>query len=206
MNSISRHGALLLAVPALLLTGCGENGAASSPTVTVTETVSATSTPSTSSTPAAATGKLSPRGALMKQSGEMAGLGAPNGDSLIEFTVQSIEADPVCTGRDPRAPENGTFVALDVDLEVFPGAEENYVDGNLVNPNSFRFIGTDGATFGGDVATASTYTCLPPESLLNTQVGDGERTSGTILLDLPEDSGTLLLEDEMSGNKWEWNF
>ncbi|MBU8650801.1 hypothetical protein KM867_09170 [Micrococcus luteus] len=142
----------------------------------------------------------------MKQPGEKAGMGGPNGGDLIEFTVKSIAVDPSCTGREPRAPENGTFVALDMDLEVFPGAAEYYVDGNLVNPNAFRFIGTDGTTFGGDLATAPTYTCLPPESLLNTQVGDGERASGTILLDLPENSGTLLLEDEMSGNKWEWNF
>ena len=206
MNRTSRNGALLLAVSALLLTGCGQNGAASSPTVTVTETVSASPTSSASATPAAATGSSSPRGALVKQPGETAGLTTPAGDSLIEFTVKSIEADPSCTGRDPGVPETGSFVALDVDLEVFPGAAENYVDGNLLNPNAFRFIGTDGETFGGDVATAPTFTCLPPEALLNTQVADGERTSGTILLDLPEDSGILLLEDEMSGNKWEWSF
>lgn len=211
----------LLGSGAALLTGCAADGGTSSPTVTVTQTVTAspeaaaspaaeTATPSAapaSPTPvSAAEGSISPRGALVKQPGEMAGLTTPAGDSLIEFTVNSIEANPTCTGRDPGAPENGTFVALDVDLEVFAGAAENYVDGNILNPNAFRFIGTDGDTFGGDVATAPTYTCLPTESLLNTQVGDGERTSGTILLDLPEDSGILLLEDEMSGNKWEWSF
>ncbi|CAM3894702.1 hypothetical protein MIFL109517_09910 [Micrococcus flavus] len=140
----------------------------------------------------------------MKQPGEMAGLTTPDGESLIEFTINDISTEVTCTEPDPTAPENGSLVALEAELEVFPGADDQYVDGEILNGGRFRFIGEDGETFSGDLATLATYSCIPIADLLKTDIGEGEKSSGVILLDVPAESGVLLLEEPMSGNKWEW--
>lgn len=209
----------LLGSGAALLTGCAADGGTSSPTVTVTQTVTAspeaaaspaaeTATPSAapaSPTPvSAAEGSFSPRGALVKKPGEMAGLTTPDGESIVEFTINDISTEVTCTEPDPTAPENGSLVALEAELEVFPGADDQYVDGEILNGGRFRFIGEDGETFSGDLSTLATYSCIPIADLLKTDIGEGEKSSGVILLDVPTESGVLLLEEPMSGNKWEW--
>lgn len=203
---------------AALLTGCAADGGTSAPTVTVTQTVTAapegaapsseppasTTAPGSSAAAGTAEGSLSPRGALVKKPGELAGLTTPDGESLIEFTISDISTEVTCTEPDPTAPENGSLVALEAELEVFPGADDQYVDGEILNGGRFRFIGEDGETFSGDLSTLATYSCIPIADLLKTDIGEGEKSSGVILLDVPAESGVLLLEEPMSGNKWEW--
>lgn len=202
----------LLGSGAALLTGCAADGGTSSPTVTVTQTVTASPEAATSpaeepaapTTATAAEGSISTRGALVKKPGEMAGLTTPDGESLIEFTISDITTEVTCTEPEPTAPENGSLVALEAELEVFPGADDQYVDGEILNGGRFRFIGEDGETFSGDLSTLATYSCIPIADLLKTDIGEGEKSSGVILLDVPAESGVLLLEEPMSGNKWEW--
>ncbi len=197
---------------AALLTGCAADGGTSSPTVTVTQTVTASPEAATSpaaepaapTTASAAEGSISTRGALVKKPGELAGLTTPGGESLVEFTISDISTEVTCTEPDPTAPENGSLVALEAELEVFPGADDQYVDGEILNGGRFRFIGEDGETFSGDLSTLATYSCIPIADLLKTDIGEGEKSSGVILLDVPAESGVLLLEEPMSGNKWEW--
>lgn len=215
MKPSIRAAVALTSTSIFVLTGCSADGPQPSPTVTVTETVTATPTAPAPSSPtatpsddaqAASTGELSERGSLLKTVGQQAGLQSPDGQPLAEFTVNNISTQVECTGGDPSEPENGHFVELDVDFELFSGAEANYVDGALLNPGRFRFIGTDGATFSGDLSTRATFRCMPETESLNQSIGDGERSSGSVLLDVPESSGVLLLEEPMSGAKWEWEF
>lgn len=194
-----------------LLTACGQGEPQSAQTVTVTATATVTATPSPTASETAPANddlELSPRGAQIMQPGVQDGLVDSDGTELLLFTVNSVDVDPECTGRDRSAAEHGHFVVFDVDFEVTKEAAGVLpTPSNMFNTASYRVIDPDGNTMGESPNTGPAHSCFPDSESLKYDIGPGEKASGKVVFDVPVESGVLLTESDVVPDlKWEWQF
>jgi hypothetical protein len=202
----------LIAGLGLSLSGCGNTessgNATPSPAASVSVEALAPSTPS----PTAAPSK-SPRGNFMKEVGQTSGLADNNGNRTVSFTVNSISPDAPCTGPYAEPAVNGHIVLLDVSVETFPELADpsgGYSEFDM-SAGMFKFVGTNGTTFNGDLNTQGAYMCLPDEENITQNgrgIGPAEKVTGKLALDLPEAHGTLIFQTYLTSSStgWEWTF
>lgn len=196
----------LAAAFSLTLSACG-GAPSATPTSPNVETL-APSTPTPADSP-----KKSPRGNIVKGLSEPAGITDAEGDAVATFTVNSITPDAPCTGPYPEPAENGHIVVLDVTIETTPelASEDGSYSQFDMNPAMFKFVGTSGTTFNGNLGSMAAYSCLPDEELIggNTgAVGPAEKVTGKIAIDVPENTGTLIFKSYLTSGTggWEWTF
>lgn len=151
--------------------------------------------------------QTSPRGNLVKQVGELAGIKDATGEYLAAFTVNDIIVDIPCTDELASAPENGHFVALDVSVETSP----NMLNSDLIqqfsmSSSTFQAIGPDGTTSNAGTDSAATIFCLDNSVLLPSTIGPGEKANGLVLLDVQQPSGTLIYQDYWTDSAWEYTY
>ncbi|MGJ9402422.1 hypothetical protein [Arthrobacter sp. KK5.5] len=212
------------AVLALTLTGCGATAGETESNVSVEPAASsagpttAASAPESSAAPSGAieteeaeasetvSGDLSERGNMVKKIGDSAGLTGPDGETLVEFTVHSIEVDPKCTGQFAEKSENGHLLALDVSVATKAGMEEAHFGGWSMSPYSFKTIAPNGTTSNSDLGTMPTYSCLDDSEGLPDTIGDAEKARGIVILDVENPKGTLVFEDPLAQAGWEWEY
>lgn len=163
----------------------------------------------TQAPPPALNGNLqtSPRGNLIKQVGELAGIRDASGEYLAAFTVNDIIVDIPCTDELADPPENGHFVALDVSVETSP----NMLNSDLIQQFSmssltFQAIGPDGVTSNAGADSAATLFCLDNSVQLPANIGPGEKAQGLVLLDVEDPTGTLIYEDFWTDSAWEYAY
>ena len=167
------------------------------------------STPTPSATPSLS---KSPRGNFIKEVGKSAGIADKDGKRTVNFTVNSITPDAPCTGSYPQPVKNGHIVVLDVSVETFPELAnvQGYNEFDM-NATMFKFVGTNGTTYNGDLATTATYGCLPDSESLGQGgrgIGPAEKVTGKLALDVPEAHGTLIYRSYLTSGStgWEWTF
>lgn len=151
--------------------------------------------------------QTSPRGNLIKQVGELAGIRDASGEYLAAFTVNDIIVDIPCTEELADPPENGHFVALDVSVETSP----NMLNSDLIQQFSmssltFQAIGPDGVTSNAGADSAATLFCLDDSVLLPGNIGPGEKAQGLVLLDVENPTGILIYEDFWTDSAWEYAY
>ncbi len=151
--------------------------------------------------------QTSPRGNLVKQVGELAGIRDASGEYLAAFTVNDIIVDIPCTGELADPPENGHFVALDVSVETSP----NMLNSDLIQQFSmssltFQAIGPDGVTSNAGTDSVATLFCLDDSVQLPGNIGPGEKARGLVLLDVENPTGTLIYEDFWTDSAWEYAY
>ena len=183
----------------LLLTGCGgDSGSLAAPSV---EAANASSTAS----PSAKSAEKSPRGNLVKQLGEGAGL-TDEGKQVVTFVVNSIDVDVPCTGEFAQAPVNGHILVLDVSVVTDPALADSPDPTFQMNPYFFTEIAPNGTTSNADLATAATYGCLSDAEVLPQMMGPGENVTGKVVLDMTNPSGTLVFKYGGAPAGWEWTY
>ena len=195
----------LIAAVGLSLSACG-GAASSSPGTPSVEALNAA--PATSS--AAPQGETSERGNLVKKFGQSAGMFNPeNNKPTVNFTFNKITLDAPCTGPYPQPAENGHIAVIDVSVETFPelGAEKYGIKKFDISSASFKFIGSKGTTFNGNLGTMGSFSCLPDDQVFpQNGVGPAEKATGKVVLDLPEKSGVLVFKDLFGQASWEYKF
>ena len=190
----------------LNLSACA--GASTSPAASVSVEPLVPTTPS-----ATATVDKSPRGNFIKEVGKSAGITNKDTERIVNFTVNSITPDAPCTGPYAQPVVNGHVVVLDVSIETFPAlADPNggYSEFDM-NAGMFKFVGTNGTTFNGDLNTQGAYMCLADEESISHNgrgIGPAEKVTGKIALDVPESHGTLIFKSHLTSGStgWEWTF
>lgn len=200
----------LVAVSALTLllavSGCSSTAtSAEAPEVDAAGESSAAATESAE--PKADEPKRSERGNLIKVIGQGAGVSsAVSKDQLADFVINSITPDAVCTGEYAQPPVNGHFIVLDVSIKTYPAlAEESWPVFDL-NPYNMKIVAPNGTTSNADLATASTYGCLPDAELLPSNgIGPAESLTGKMVLDSEVAAGTLVVTNGPVGG-WEYEF
>ena len=75
-----------------------------------------------------------------------------------------------------------------------------------ISDSSLSFIGPDGVTFNGSLGTYAALGCRRDERELPSQLGPGQQLAGSILLDVPAPTGTLIVSDCFGSSGWEWAF
>ena len=196
--------AALIATLGLSLTACG-GAASSNATAPNVEAITPAATP----TPTAAELKKSPRGNLIKEVGQPAGMSNPESNQqTVNFTVDAITVDAPCTDPYATPAENGHIVVVDV--TVATTEELGKLDyGNRFDMSSatFKFIGASGTTYNGSLGTMGSYSCLPEaEEFPVAGMGPAENVKAKVVLDVPETTGTLVFKDLFSQIGWEYKF
>ena len=194
----------LVAALGISLTACGGT-ASSSATAPNVEAL----TPAASATPAPTELKKSPRGNLIKEIGQPAGMAHPDSKAqTVNFTVDKITVDAPCTGPYPSPAENGHIVVVDVTAATTE--ELGKLDyGNRFDMSSatFTFIGASGTTYNGSLGTMAAYSCLPDaEEFPVAGMGPAENGKAKVALDVPEPTGTLVFKDLFGQAGWEYKF
>lgn len=157
--------------------------------------------------PAASSGELTERGNIPKQIGEEASLAASSGEKALEFTVTDIQPGFQCTGQFAEAPENEAFVKVDITGSTGSAADMEelfYSDSMMFNPYDWKFVDSSGQT-ANDIGTIATYSCLDSSETLPMDIGPGENVSGSLVLDVTDESGTLIYEPVYDSAGWEWS-
>ncbi|MFB2571356.1 hypothetical protein [Micrococcus sp. IITD107] len=130
-------------------------------------------------------------------------------ETLLDFRINKITADPRCTGDPSAEPENGHFIVLDVEIETFDGVRAaTYESGFTMLPMEFKTIGADGKTSNADPGTFGAFSCLRDAEQLPGELGDNESAEGQLVLDVADPSGTLVYENMFieTGGAWEWSY
>jgi hypothetical protein len=166
-----------------------------------------------SAAPSSETVPRSPRGHIVKGLGEVGGLSHPDDTTptldelVLSFTIDDIRVDAPCPSEYAQPPQNGHFVALDIRAST----TETYPADQLVfamNPADFSLVGPDGVTIS-NIATAPTYSCISyddPSVFPSDMFVPASQYRGTVILDIPSTTGTLIYTPMGKPNGWEWSF
>ena len=164
---------------------------------------SATPAPTTSPSPSAPA-EPNERGNVVQVTGQQAGIQGPDGRQQVIFSVDSVVVDQPCSGEQ-SAPMNGHY--LGVQVRVTTG-DLGFLGGTWsMSANDFAVVQPDG-TLRFDLATEGALDCLDGSGRFpTTALEPGRKYTGTIVLDSPVTSGTLVFAPPgLQGNGWEWQF
>lgn len=149
---------------------------------------------------------LTARGNIPKSIGEPALLTAPSGERALELAVTGLEADAVCTSEFAEPAENGSFIRVDLEATTGSGQalEELFMsDSLMISPYEWKFIDSSGTT-ANEIGTMAAYMCLADGESLPDDIGPGENVAGSLVVDVPDTSGTLVYEPLYDEPGWEW--
>jgi len=189
----------LIGLLGVSLSACGGT-AASSPTAPTAQAVTAS--------PAAAESGKSPRGNIIKEVGQGAGITDPTHDNkeVVNFVVNSIKPGK-CTEQYAQAPKNGNIVIVDVTVETKPELADAIMSSYRMSGHDWKFVAANGTTFNGSLGTSS-FGCLPDAATFpSAGMGPGEKITAKVVLDVPQPHGILVLKEPFSNtNGWEYKF
>ena len=159
------------------------------------------------SNPGGGQAQRSDRGYLMKELGEESYINDSTGTPAVSFALTDVVADPVCSTPYAEASENGHLVRLDIDLET--GSAESleevlYSDSYYLSSSDWRFVDSEGVR-ANTTDTVASWMCLDTSEQFPVDVGPHERIRGSIVLDLPSTSGTLIYTQPLIDDGWEWS-
>jgi hypothetical protein len=120
---------------------------------------------------------------------------------LYSVTVDGVTADLACSAAGALPAQNGHFVGLA--LRITTGAAPADGEQPVVSPADFELVGaedtvvdTDGAAACLDDAAEFPSTALEPD----------QAAAGTVVLDLPADTGTVAFRPESRLTSLLWRF
>lgn len=150
--------------------------------------------------------QLSDRAAVIKKVGETGGIN-DDGVILARFMVTAITVDPECEA-DADEPANGHFVRLDIQAEGYAAlADASWEDGLTTELwlQDWDVLDSNGIISNVDPVSMEAFTCLTEAEQLPSDVTAGQRALGSLVLDVPTTSGTLIMNYGGEAT-WEYAF
>ncbi|MCP3425887.1 hypothetical protein NBM05_07675 [Rothia sp. AR01] len=138
-----------------------------------------------------------------------------NDDMIYRFKVNSIRLNDSCPNNPldqygSLDPVNGHLIRLTIEEQVgdlFQSQDELVAEmadlGQGVNHFNWRFV-TEAGTTTNEISTPITYNCLGPGEELPGDLGPNEQAIGEVILDLPGQTGTLIYQDPLTRQSFEW--
>jgi hypothetical protein len=184
----------------------GATGATLSLPATSPSASAATPSHTATSSSASASAVLDDGGNVVESLGQQAGIRTPDGKQAVLFSVDAVVVDPRCTGSQQQlAPVNGHYLAVHVRVTT---GDLDFLGGRWsMTAQDFGVRGADGVT-RFDVADQGAMNCLDdPDRFPTTALGPGQQEVGTIVLDSPTTTGTLVFSPpDLQGTSWKWQF
>jgi hypothetical protein len=132
--------------------------------------------------------------------GERYELPAADGKIAFSITVVSVDTELVCPAADSLPAENGHLVGLHAEVLAEPSSSAEGGPAAAFSAADFRFLGADGV-LTADVDTAGSAACLGEASAWPA----GQPVQGTLVLDVPATSGTIVYQPASwpAGLRWQ---
>lgn len=199
---------------ALAITSCGSQTDGSPTSLSAGPNSTATTELDTSSTlvatPTSAGPRLSQRGAIVKEIGVPAGVRNSAGDSIFEFTLDSISylTPDDCSGaayNDDDLLPGGSFIVLDFTLHTndLTPKNESYLSGSDIYT-----AGESGRVNPGAGSNYAAFSCLSGGSGWIAQPLPNATYDNRVVIAITEPSGAVGYEWAGAGGPvtWEWNY
>ena len=126
------------------------------------------------------------------------------GAVALAVAVDDVSFDVACSDPASTPATNGHLMAVQV--RIATGSDLSAVGGEpVVRAADFRFLGADGVPSAAD--TPSAGSCLPgAESLPPGPVAAGQELTGTVVLDVPATTGTIVFAPDYLAAGAEWAY
>ncbi|OTA26690.1 hypothetical protein B9G54_03690 [Alloscardovia macacae] len=160
--------------------------------------------PTKQEAPKKTTPQKSARGNIIKHIGETAAACSDQNCSTpaAQWTVTNITIDATCTGEYATAPENGHFVALDIDASVSSSTDASLYLG--ASGGWWTYFTKDGTQLNLDPRSGASLSCVSENEALPSQISTGAKASGKVILDVPSTDGYLVYSMDGTGKGWEY--
>ncbi|MFD2093441.1 hypothetical protein [Blastococcus deserti] len=127
------------------------------------------------------------------------------GRVVFSIALDRVAADPSCSGTAVPPPGHGHLVALHVRVLVAPAPAAGGAT-PAVTAGDFRYLGADGSSVP-DVATPAAAACLTEaERWPNGGPGPETPATGTVVLDVPATTGTIVYRPAAWPTGLRWRF
>jgi hypothetical protein len=128
-----------------------------------------------------------------------------DGALVLTVAVDSVVADVTCAGPATLPAVNGHLIAVQV--RVTTGSDLTSLgEAPAVRATDFSFVGEDGVTLI-EAGTDSAASCVPDTSALSTDpLAPDQELAGTVVLDVPATTGTLVLAPDFLASGAEWAY
>jgi hypothetical protein len=150
-------------------------------------------------------GTTSERGNISKAIGERAGEKNVSGTQRLDtFVVTRIIADPPCLNS-AAPPTNGHYLEVDMTVTTTDalGQDGTAFTLDLSPSNWYYYPGGGNGGVGASVATDNCQVAVPP---LTTLVGPNVTTTGSIVLDVNDNSHWIAFAPYSNAPGWEWPY
>jgi hypothetical protein len=128
----------------------------------------------------------------------------PTGATAFSITVDRLVADATCTAPGHLPAQNGHLAG--VHLRVTAGDAPADGDEPVFHPADFQFLGAHGSSVRG-VHTDSAAACFgEARDFPSVPLGPGQKADGTIVLDVPESTGTIAYRPKSGITSLLWRF
>ena len=193
------------AVLCLSLAGCSA-ATPPAPNAPNVKAIESGSTDSPASSPSSSTPPpmKSDRGGLIKVVGQPASMTNADNQPIVEFVITKIDTKPKCDGPYPEKSQNGTLIALKMDVQTYKEMNsEEGISSFDAGSYGWKYISPEGTTFNGELGGIGAFSCMKESKTLPGNIGPAEKVTGWIVLDVPKADGTLILDPNWNGG-WEW--
>lgn len=164
--------------------------------------------PVSTTPPVAPADPTSKRGNVIAEIGQSGEITGTDGETLLTFTIESIDTDPTCTDAyykyGSHKPENGHLISVQLNVQTAQ-LDSDYMS---ISGSDFSYVDPAGTTHT-EVYTIATYSCLDePDQFTRDSLSSGSNYTGTIVLDVTQPAGTLVFEPYWitSTGGWEVTF
>jgi len=150
-------------------------------------------------------GSTSARNNISKAIGERAGEKNFDGTKRLDtFVVTRIVVDPVCVNA-ATPPANGHYLEVDMTVTSTDAMGQAGANASLdLSPANWNYYPTGDDT--GVVASSAGDDCQVAVPALTPVVGPSTTTTGSIVLDVNDDSRWIALVPYSNGPGWEWPY
>lgn len=195
------------AILALILTACSGPQPQAAPTVSVAPATPPSATPAPTPTP---TSKTNERGQIIKNIGDTAGLGNPDGGDAVtmKFKVTSIKA--ITCDAPYATPPKGQAIAVSMEIETTASFEGPLIVNGapgMISFSPYYWRGyADNGTRMNTVDSNIRQSCVSdPTVLLPDHIGKGDKLNGIVILDVSTPTGAVAFEPQ-EGVAWTWPY
>lgn len=137
------------------------------------------------------------RSATLLQPGDSAPYLDYDGTEVGTVTLEEVDPDLACTSEFDEPPQNGRFVGLKLSVTVVDDLPDDHA-GIFLSSHRFDVVTADGSIVNDPIGES--YLCLSNRDVLPSLLESGQKGTGWLVFDAPEEPLTLHWPSESYGD------